>query len=122
MKAKTIGCCIRFYASGPKFHTNTSHVNLGFDEVFINDRGDLEVHHEGSPVVSINPNPDETLALRGITVGASGGAGTTHLCFTVPTSNPLRRRRLNLNNADDYDAVQGDTSNLWLTITKAIPD
>lgn len=122
MKAKVLGCCIRFYESGPKFHTNTSHVNLGFDKVFINARGDLEVHHDGASVVSINPSPDETLALRGITVGGSGGAGTTHLVFTVPTSNPLKRRRLDLNDQWDYNLVQGETSNLWLTITQAVSE
>lgn len=120
MRTVTSGACIRLYADGPALHVNDTHAAVGVTGVQITDTGDLEVLHVAGRVVSINPQPDETLTARGITAGGSGGSGRSvvRLCVGTATGKP---RRLNLTIPTEYALVAGDTSNLWFTVTHALP-
>lgn len=112
------GACLRFYASGPELHTNSSHVNTavtGFgpagDGVDIYDAtGKLVVKHTapGGAISTMGALPDETLTARGISAGCSGGVGTTLIQFAQNGT------ALDLRVQADYDKVAGQYSNLWI--------
>lgn len=110
------GGCIRLTANGPKWHENSGHNTIGFDtsvDPVVEPDGDLTVHLlDSRPVVSLTVVPDETLAVKGVFVGGSGGVG--HV--TIRMRKTGISGQLNLANPSHYNQVRGDYSNLWLTV------
>jgi hypothetical protein len=64
---------------------NSSHVPVNFSGVSLTNGGaDLQVSHEVGAVGSALAVTDETFALDGVTLGCSGGGGTTNISIGVP--------------------------------------
>ncbi len=105
--ASVTGCAIRFTENGPAIHENATHSCTGAEPVRVVN-GDLEIKQKrGGPIVSVTVEEDETLSTRGIIGGPSGGTGTTIVRFFATRSNvPVDA---------DSPALQGATSNIWLT-------
>lgn len=106
------GCVIRFderTSSGltrPRVHANSAHYCVGVTDVYAEyPSGDVVIKQQTvGPVVYISVSPDETLAARGITCGASGGVGVLRLrCYD-------RAGRVKAYSPKMY----GSTSNLWV--------
>jgi hypothetical protein len=113
----TGGGCIRLYATGPQWHVNSAHATVAFDTSVapeVTASGDLWVPlTENLPVVAAIASADETLTMRGITAGISGGVSGC----TVR----LRKEgvgRLNLARPDHYALVADNNANLWLMIVR----
>ena len=106
------GMALRLDAKqGPYIHANSSHYPLGFKSAVIDPKGYLTIRRDRvDSVVSIIVDPDETLAARGITIGASGGGVVTNLYFYK------NGRLLNLAKPADYALVSGPFANAWITI------
>lgn len=103
------GGCIRFGHDGVYLHQNSSHDSVGIRDLYIDTEGRLVVKHSApGPVVTMSANADETLSARSITLGCSGGGGTT----TITVSK--LGKKLNLRDPDDYKLVAGTYSNAWL--------
>lgn len=102
------GGAIRLLHTGPVVLDGPSHHAAGITSVEINSSGDLEIRHDpGGVIISITAAIDETLALRGILAGASGGAGRTVVrLYSTKTGGHVR--------ADGPEAT-GWASNLWMT-------
>lgn len=112
------GGCIRFDPSGvPYLHVNSAHIAMGIlkDSVCINDSGDLEFQLDVSlPVVRVWTVADETLTMRGITGGLSGGA---KLCTVRFRQDGMGlNSKLWLTNEEHYDKIEGEYANLWFGI------
>jgi hypothetical protein len=113
------GGCIRLTADGPKWHENSGHNTIGFDtsvDPVVEADGDLTVRLLNSrPVISLTVVPDETLAVKGVFIGGSGGVG--HV--TIRMRKTGIDGQLNLANPSHYNQVRGDYSNIWLTVIQA---
>lgn len=111
-QAEWSGCCVRFESDWPwpVIHVNSTHIAIGVQGVRVNDAGDLEIKHDGGPIVTMIASPDETLVTRGISVGLSRGGGTTVARFY----DSKLGRQLDLSNLSDWRRVNGPWSNLWL--------
>lgn len=106
------GCCVRFDSRWgfPRLHVNSSHISVGVRSVRVNESGDMEIKHDGGPVVTMIASPDETLVAKNIQVGLSGGAGTTIARFYDGNLG----RVLDLSNGRDWLRIHHPWSNLWL--------
>lgn len=106
------GCCIRFDSRWgyPTVHANSQHISVGVKSVSISDSGNLEIKHDGGPIVTMIASPDETLVEKNIQVGLSGGGGTTVAKFYDGNLGRL----LDLSNGSDWLRLYGQWSNLWL--------
>lgn len=100
---------IRLGEDGPYIYHNSAHAAVNVDDVEINRGGDLELRtiQAVGPVVTTGCDADETLVLRGVAAGVSGGVGLSLIRLADETG------RLNLNRADHYRRVAGRYSNLW---------
>lgn len=111
------GCVIRFSDPDgyPSIHSNAAHISAGCKSVGINPNGRLVVNQTitdpaANPIVFAFAQADETLAGRGITIGASGGtADTEYVLFDAHLG-----RQLDLTKRSDRMRVQGKFSNAWL--------
>jgi hypothetical protein len=116
------GGCIRLTADGPKWHENEGHNTVGFNtsvDPVIEPDGDLTVQLlESRPVVSLQVVPDETLAVKGVFIGGSGGVG--HV--TIRMRKTGISGQLDLSNPSHYNQVRGDYSNIWLTVIQTPRD
>ncbi|GAA4707498.1 hypothetical protein APR04_003810 [Promicromonospora umidemergens] len=114
---------IRFPATGPEWYANSSHITRGFDTSIppeIVSSGRLYVRLLTSmPVSFATASPDETFAERGITVGISGAVSGCNIGLSVPghRDGPVRRR-LQLDDPDEYALVASDLANLWLYLAR----
>ena len=105
---KISGCVIRLYTSGPEVHSNAAHSCLGVTSVGVNSAGDLRiVHLPGGPIIACIAAIDETLAVRGIITGCSGGSGVTVVRFYDVDSH----KRVGVQST----AVASSASNVWMT-------
>lgn len=120
---RRISCCIRLYPwdnpdtehQGPQIHANSAHIATGIASVEIGDDGYLWVHHaESLQVSAIQCSTDETLAMRDISVGGSGGTNYTRVAFCHGG------RLLPLNDPDVYAVVAGTASNLWYSVDHVV--
>lgn len=122
MATETIGGCIRFTETGPKWHINSSHVTVGFDtsqDPTIDSTGRLHVvMTDTRPVVTTTAAADETLTARGIRAGGSGGVSALTIQFWKSGINGADGTPLNLNNATHYDRISDEFANVWLTVVK----
>ncbi|TDE02826.1 hypothetical protein [Jiangella asiatica] len=99
-----------FQSGGPYIHANETHVAVGALGVHIDSSGRLEVINDGgAPIGSITCTPDESLVARGIDLGPSGGAPGTRF---IARQDGVGRLYLNLQ--ADWDAIAGETCNVWL--------
>lgn len=99
-----------FESGGPYIHANETHVSVGVVDVQVTSAGQLEVINDGgAPIGSITCTPDETLVGRGIDLGPSGGAPGTRF-----TARQEGVGQLNLTQQADWDAIAGETCNVWL--------
>lgn len=117
---------IRFPATGPEWYFNSSHVTRGFDTSIppqILPSGRLHIELITSmPVAYAASTQDETFAERGIVVGISSGVGDCNLGMSAPgLRDGLVRRRLQLDDPDEYALIAGDFSNVWLYIARVPP-
>lgn len=114
----TRGGCIRLTDTGPVIHANSAHVASGIASAHIDPSdGWLWIVHDGSlPVVAVLCSPDETLAARGILIGASGGTTHSRVRFTRVTSTAVTP--LDLRNPAHYAQVAGTNSNLWYAVVQ----
>lgn len=119
--SSTSGACVRFDTDGPYLHENTIHQSPLVTDVFINDRGELQIEHgpskEVAAISAITVSPDETLAgTRGIIGGGSGGNDRTRVRFYSTHIG----RRLDLNDSKDYALMAGPYSNAWVAWTHMV--
>lgn len=105
------GGCVRLDKElGVYLHTNSAHKSVGIESVSINEKGHLQVSRfKSDPIISVIVTPDETLAAKGITLGASGGARDTSIILYDRAG-----RKLDLNLKEDYDQVASLLSNVWV--------
>lgn len=113
------GGVIRFYDAGPALHLNGTHQSVGIipSSVKVSQYGDLQFNLDVPlPVVTVNVTEDETLTVRRIKGGLSGGGG---LCVVRFFDDKLGAAgtRLNLRRADHYRRIAGATSNVWVGVT-----
>lgn len=111
------GCVIRFDQrtedglTAPRIYHNSVHYCLGVESVRADyPSGDLVIEQSSSgPIISVMVSPDETLAKRGISCGASGGVSVTVVrCYN----------RLGVK-VDAYGPeIYGQYSNLWIAWSK----
>lgn len=107
------GCVIRFDeltptgATKPRIHANETHRCVGVTRVHADrESGDLFIRSDShAPIMSISVSPDETLAQRGITCGASGGIGLTRIRCFDRDGNQV---------AAHSAAIFGPRANLWV--------
>lgn len=112
----TIGCCVRFGTDGVYLHENETHAAVGINSIKIDSKGRLEVSHRSiGKIVTMGAFADETLVARHISLGCSGGGGTTIIVAAKDG------RQLNLNRAEDYALISGDYANAWLLWVHARP-
>lgn len=106
-----------FETGGPYIHANETHVSVGVVDVHVTSAGQLEVINDGgAPIGSIVCTPDESLVGRGIDLGPSGGAPGTRF-----TARQEGVGILNLTQQSDWDAIAGETCNVWLAwLTPAV--
>lgn len=111
-KMEWSGCCIRFSDrwGTPAIHANSQHIAVGVKSISINSDGNLEIKHEGGPIVAMFASPDETIVGKNIQVGLSGGGGTTVAKFWDGELG----RYLDLGLGRDWLRIHGAWSNLWL--------
>lgn len=119
---------IRFTTTGPQWYFNEHHITRGFDTSIppeIMPGGRLHVELITSmPVEYATASPDETLAERGIMLGASSGVGDCNIGFSAPghmDASGLLRRRLRLDVAAEYALIAGDFCNAWLYVKRVPP-
>lgn len=106
------GCCVRFSSRWgyPEVHTNSTHISVGVKSVRVNEAGELQIEHDGGPIVTMIASPDETLVAKNIQVGLSRGGGTTIARFYDGNLG----RILDLSNGSDWLRVHDPYANLWL--------
>jgi len=121
------GGCIRFTENGPRWHINDNHETIGLidtsTEPFINDDGFLEFNLTETgvnQVVSMTMSPDETMAARGLMAGASGGVSSVRVRLSKPSMTAGEWSPLNLNLPVHYSRVEGENSNLWITLVHRV--
>lgn len=107
------GCVIRFDRvdragrTAPRKHENGSHRCVGVNRVYADhESGDLVITGPaGGAIVFISISPDETMTEKGISCGASGGIGVTHVrCYD----------RSGVQVPADSDQLFDPTANLWV--------
>jgi hypothetical protein len=119
---------IRFPATGPEWYSNSSHITRGFDtsippEILSNGRLHVKLI-TSMPVAYATASPDETLAERGIMLGISSGVGDCNIGMSAPSlmdASGLLRRRIQLDDPDEYELVAGEFCNGWLFIERVPP-
>lgn len=112
------GCVVRFSnADGsPTFHANGAHLAAGVESVRVNpSNGRLQVIQTvrgaaANPVIFAFAQADETLAGRGIMIGASGGTDDTEYVFY----DTKLGHALDLRKQSHRMRLQGKNSNCWL--------
>ncbi|MGH3466821.1 MAG: hypothetical protein ACRDQF_03695, partial [Thermocrispum sp.] len=73
---KTLGFVIRFTSAGPRIHASSAHICSLGDEIRMLSNGRLQLlGTTGRTVVALSCQPDESLVVRGIDCGPSGGTG-----------------------------------------------
>lgn len=87
-KSFVSGCVLRRNtAVSPEWGAldDSSHHPINFNSVALANAGaDVQVSHKSGPVGSVLAVTDETFALDGVTLGSSGGGGTTNVSIGVP--------------------------------------
>lgn len=122
--------CLRFYPKhrdpgddrpkGPTIHENSTHSLAGGDvEVSITEEGllALEIHDlpPGVAIGFLGFTPDESLSVRGVEFGPSGGNRMTRITVSISAPDePNGRKVLNLKAPAHYEKIAGEYSNVWI--------
>lgn len=121
MTALVSGGCIRLYATGPEWHTDTGHHTVGVIDTSeppeIDASGFLVFRLiGGNPVVAMTAASDETLTAKGISAGCSNGGPICRVRFYKDGVGPL-----DLNNPIHWAYVAGKFNNVWMILVHAVP-
>lgn len=113
-QVEVIACHITWDSSArkPAMDRATGNGCHGVWRVSTDGKGRIVVTHAYDPVIGIEITPNESTAVRGLTVGASGGGSIT----TLTVHDTRLGRTLNLGARSDA-ARLGSTSGVWLKLT-----
>ena len=111
-----VGCVIRLDPKrGPYLHHNSTHTCVGVTKLRITPNGHIQLHYPyKGRTSSVAAVADETIAMRGILVGAD--SRSTYATFSLYDTK--RKRRLNLANPSDYKLAAGTNSNVWFAAVR----
>lgn len=106
------GGVIRLDYDGPFILSNKTHIAVGLNNLYIDERGDLVIIRdaENASLVSIDVTLDEDLAGRGISCGVSGGGFKTIVVFYNKDG-----QKLDLNNFSEYSQIAGPYANIFVS-------